>query len=381
MMTETEISAQTANRSWTARLSRRGAFVLLVILPTLLVLLYQLLIASPQYESRTEYMIRGLQPEPRSSGGLAELLGGAPGASAREAGAIRDYLLSPDAIAALRSRGIDVATLYNRPDADILSRLRFDRPRAETLLNYYRNHVAVDFDKEAGTTKLGVRAFSPEDARKLAAALVALGEAQVNTFNKRAIETGIALAQQDLAKAEDDMLRIQGELTGFRDITRDLDPARNSEGEGQQLRALDAQLARERAALASMAQFLTSQSPQIAVQRSRVIALEAESAKLNARLTGAPGALSRRLAAYEQLKLSQDFSAKRYQAARASLDSAKEQAGRQQLFFVEVIKPNLPEKPDRPRPWRTALALLVGLSVAFSIGWLVLAGIREHEAV
>ena len=65
----------------------------------------------------------------------------------------------------------------------------------------------------------------------------------------------------------------------------------------------------------------------------------------------------------------------------ASLDSAKEQAGRQQLFFVEVIKPNLPEKPDRPRPWRTALALLVGLSVAFSIGWLVLAGIREHEAV
>ncbi len=377
MMTEIENPLNRGGR----RLSRGRAFLLLVILPTLLVLLYQLLIASPQYESRTEYMIRGLQPEPRAAGGLTELLGGAQGVTAREAGAIKDYLLSPDALAALGTRGIDVTALYNRKDADIFSRLRFAQPRAETLLSYYRDHVAVDFAKEEGTTKLSVRAFSPQDARKLAAALVALGEAQVNVFNQRAVETGIALAGQDLAKAEAEMIRIQGELTGFRDITGDIDPARNSEGEGQQQRQLDAQLARERALLASMGQFLTGESPQMAVQRSRVTALEAETARLDAKLTGAPGAISRRLAAFEQLKLQQDFSAKRYQAARASLDNAKEQAGKQQLFFVEVIKPNLPEKPDRPRPWRTALALLVGLSVAFSIGWLILAGIREHEAV
>lgn len=380
MMTKAENSENTG-RSGFGSLSRRTAFLLLVIMPTLLVLLYQLLIASPQYESRTEYIIRGLQPEPREADGLTELLSGTQGVSAREAGAIRDYLLSLDAIAALKERGINVVALYNRTDVDILSRLRFSRPRAETLLNYYREHVGIDFDKEAGTTRLSARAFTPDDARKLAAALVSLGEAQVNTFNQRAVEAGIALAQQDLVKAETEMVRIQGELTGFRDITGDIDPSRNSEGESQQLRALDADLARERASLASMAQFLTSQSPQMAVQRSRVAALESESARLNAKLTGTPGALSRRMAAFEQLKLSQGFSANRYQSARASLDSAKEQAGKQQLFFVEVIKPNLPEKPDRPRPWRVALTLLVGLAVTFSIGWLILAGIREHEAV
>jgi capsular polysaccharide transport system permease protein len=45
-----------------------------------------------------------------------------------------------------------------------------------------------------------------------------------------------------------------------------------------------------------------------------------------------------------------------------------------------VVQPNLPEKPAYPRPWRNALALLTALAVAYAIGWLVLAGVREHQA-
>ena len=360
--------------------ARRRAFVLLVLVPTLLVLGYQLLVASPQYVSRTQYLIRGIEAERPSATGLGALLVSADKGSAREAGAIRDYLNSPDAIAALRQKGIDVAALYSRRDADWFSRLRFAKPRAETLLDYYRGKVAIEYDEEAGITRIAVRAFAPKDAQQLAATLVALGEARVNTFNQRALASAMALAEADLTQAEDELARIQGELTGFRDLTGEIDPALGSVGENQQLQQLEAQLARERAELTSMSRFLTPGSPQMQIQQSRVAALAGEAARIERRITGSPKALSGRLAAYEALKLRQDFAAKSLQEARSGVLRAREQAGKQRLFFVEVVRPNLPEKPAYPRPWRNALALLTALAVAYAIGWLVLAGVREHQA-
>jgi capsular polysaccharide transport system permease protein len=375
MMTTTE----TAAAGLASRIKRR-AFAVLVLVPTLLVLGYQLLVASPQYVSRTEYLIRGIEAERPSATGLGALLAGADKGSAREAGAIRDYLNSPDAIAALKAKGIDVAALYSRSDADWFSRLRFEKPRAETLLDYYRGKVSIEYDQEAGLTRIAVRAFAPSDAQRLAATLVALGEARVNTFNQRALASAMALAETDLNQAEDELARIQGELTGFRDLTGEIDPAQGSVGENQQLRLLEAQLARERAELTSMSRFLTPGSPQMQIQQSRVAALESEAARIERRITGSPKALSGRLAAYEALKLRQDFAAKSLQEARTGLLRAREQAGKQRLFFVEVVRPNLPEKPAYPRPWRNALALLTALAVAYAIGWLVLAGVREHQA-
>ncbi|PKB19006.1 capsular polysaccharide transport system permease protein [Novosphingobium kunmingense] len=363
--------------------SRRGlAFVVLVVVPSLLTLLWLLLFASPQYQSRTEYVIRGIEAERPAPGALAELIAGpqAGGNAAREAEVIKDFLLSPDAIAALKARGIDVVRLYNRADADILSRLRFAEPRAETLLDYYRGKVDVDYDKDKGVTTLAVRAFAPADAQKLAQALLVLGEGQVNAFNTRAVDAGIALAQKDMDAAQADLLAIQTALTRFRDVSGALDPARQVEGESAQLLALQGQLAREKASLASMRGFLAPSAPQVEVQASRVAALEAQVGALRSGTTGPSTDAAQRLNAFEQLKLRQDFAAKRYESARAALDSARAQADKQRLFFVSVVKPGLPEKPVRPRPWRTAFALFVGLSVAFAIGWLILAGIREHQA-
>jgi capsular polysaccharide transport system permease protein len=360
--------------------ARRYAFVLLVLVPTVLVLAYQLLVASPQYVSRTQYMIRGIEAERPSATGLGALLVGTEKGSAREAAAIRDYLNSPDAIAALGKKGIDVAALFARGDADWFSRLRFEKPRAETLLDYYRGKVSIEYDPEAGITRIAVRAFAPKDAQRLAATLVALGEAQVNTFNQRALASAMALAEADLLKAEGELARIQGELTGFRDLTGEIDPALGSVGENQQLRTLETELARERAELTSMGRFLTPGSPQMQIQQSRVAALEGEAARIEGRITGSPKALSGRLAAYEALKLRQDFAAKSLQEARTGVLRAREQAGKQRLFFVQVVQPNLPEKPAYPRPWRNALALLTALAVAYAIGWLVLAGVREHQA-
>lgn len=363
------------------RLGRRAAFALLVLLPSLLTLLYTLLLASPQYVSNAEYMIRGVEQKSADAGLLAGLMApGAAGAGQGESQAVRDFMVSADAIAGLKARGIDVAALYARSDADWLSRLTPARPRAERLLDFYRSHVSVEYDQTANLTKLSVRAFAPNDARQLAAALIALGEERVNSFNQRALAAAQRDAQASLASAEAEVTAIQGQLTAFRDLTRDIDPASSGEGALAQLEKAEAQLIAQRAELDGMRASLSPASPLVIAAQARVATLERTVSGLRARLTGGANAVNRRLAQYEELKLKQELAAKRYDDARARLVRAEEQAARERLFLVPAVSPNLPERPAWPRPFSTTLAVFVGLAMAFAIGWLLLAGVREHMA-
>lgn len=370
-----------APAGWLGRLGRRAAFALLVLLPTVVTLLYTLLWASPQYVSNAEYMIRGVEQKSGDGGLLASLMApGAAGPGQGESQAVRAFMVSSDAIAGLKARGVDVAALYTRSDADWFSRLTPARPRAERLLDFYRTHVKVEYDQASNLTRVSVRAFAPEDARKLATALIALGEERVNSFNQRAVAAAQRDAQAGLAAAEAELSAIQGKLTAFRDLTRDIDPASSGEGALAQLEKAEALLIAQRAELAGMRASLSAGSPLVIAAQARVATLERTAGALRARLTGGANAVNRRLAEYEELKFKQELAAKRYDDARARLVRADEQASRERLFLVPVVSPNLPERPAWPKPFGTTLAVFLGLATAFAILWLLLAGVREHMA-
>jgi capsular polysaccharide transport system permease protein len=368
--------------AWLWPVQLRGAFVLGVVFPTLLVACYTGLFASNQYQSKAEFVVRGMQPEPAVAGGLGQLLGlGSPLSGAqKEAQSIKDFLLSPDAITALISKGLDPKVVFGGDGIDYFSRLRPEAPSAEKVLDYYRDHVDVSYSVDDGITRLSARAFSPGDAQRLARALLSLGEQRVNTFNVRAIESGTQLADTDLRSAESDLRLIQSELTGFRDLTRDINPTANSEVALKSTAEQDALVARERALFSDMSNYLDSSSPQMVAMRSRLRALEQEQISSRDRMTGQPKALAQRLSQYEELKLRQEFAAKRYEAARASVEGAKSQAAKQRLFIVPIIEPNLPERAYLPKPMRSTLIAFIALLAAFGIGWLIVAGIREHQA-
>ena len=384
-MTDTAETAETKTAPSLLRgsmLSPLRLFLLLVIAPTLLVLFYLLAFASPQYRSESQFVVRGMQTEPASTGGLGQLLGMGPGLSGaqKEAQAIKEYLLSADALAALKAKKIDIASLYTGASADYFSRLRSGRPQAEELLEYYRSKVIIGYSPDDSITRVAVTAFSPSDAQRLATALIAMGEERVNTLNERAIEAGTSVANNELLQAEKELSEIQAELTNFRDMTGDIDPARNSEGAQQQIAEQKAELSRERALLADMARYLDRSAPQMIAMRSRVAELERALVATKGQLTGTPKALAKRLARYEDMKLRQGFAAKRYDAARIGVENAQAQAAKQRLFLVLLVKPSKPERPVAPRPWRTALAVFLALAAAFGILWLIIAGVREHQA-
>jgi capsular polysaccharide transport system permease protein len=377
-----EIESAIRTRPGLPRLRPLPLFFTFVVLPTLIVIGYLLLFASPQYRSEAQFVVRGMQAEPLAPSGLGQMLGMAPGLSGsqKEAQAIREYLLSRDAIDALHSRKIDVATLYGRTGADYFSRLRPARPTAEKLVDYYRQRVSIAYSTEDNITRIAVTAFSPKDAQRINVALIALGEERINLLNDRAIEAGTTLAADDMMVAEDDLQKVQSNLTKYRDLTGSIDPVRKSESEQKQASEQDAILARERALLRDMARYLDASSPQMIAMRSRVVELERSLANTETKLTGSPKALTQKLARFEELKLKQELATKRYDAARMALENARTQAAKQRLFLVSLVKPGLPERAVAPRPWRTGLTVFMALAVAFAILWLLISGIREHSA-
>jgi capsular polysaccharide transport system permease protein len=364
------------------RIGVKQFFVLLVVAPTAIVAFYTLAIASDQYLSSAQYVVRGMQADPPSTGGLGQLLGVGNGLSGvqKEAQSIREYLRSPDAIADLQARGIDVKAEFTRADVDLVSRLRPSNPTAERLLDYYQTHVNITYNLDDGISDVSARAFSPETAQRITKALITLGEQRVNEFNRRAIAAGSDIAEADLTTAELELNEMQRQLTGFRDLTGDLDPLKNSDAAVKTLSEQDVLLARERALYSDMDNYLSETSPQMIAMRNRLKAMQHQETASMAKTTGQPKALARRLAEYEELKLRQQFAVKRYDAARAAVEAAKLQAGKQRIFLIPVVEANLPQRADQPRPLRTILLSFFVCLAAFGIGWLLLAGVREHQA-
>jgi capsular polysaccharide transport system permease protein len=65
-------------------------------------------------------------------------------------------------------------------------------------------------------------------------------------------------------------------------------------------------------------------------------------------------------------------------SALSSLEAARVEAQRQQLFVVRVISPNEPQRPDYYQRWIVVVAVFAGTLLVFAIGALVFSAIRDR---
>jgi capsular polysaccharide transport system permease protein len=111
-----------------------------------------------------------------------------------------------------------------------------------------------------------------------------------------------------------------------------------------------------------------------------VAGLSGQVAAQRAKMAGGPGTMAAALGPYQNLQLRRDFAAKRYEAAAAAVESARQEALRQQLYVVRVVEPNRPEKALYPRRWLMLASVFFTALLIYGVGWLIVAGVREHAA-
>lgn len=363
---------------------RRRMLMLIVILPTLLLAGYYYLIAADQYESEAHFVVRSADGPATAPSGFGQLLGlTGTGSSGGEAASVSDYLQSHDAVARLR-RDIGLAERFRRPEVDFLSILDTPDPTPERLLRYYKGKVAVHTDHDTGITNLTVRAFRPDDAYTIIRTLLVMGEQRVNAMNARSYEDAVASSRRQLVDAEDDVARVQGEITSYRQTKADIDPEGSGKAQIGLVSGLRANLAAAQAQLQTMGAFISHSSPQYVALSRQVGSLQAQLAVQSSRLAsggdGESSTIASNLGGYEDLRIHQEFAGKRYEAAAAALAQARDRAQRQQLYLVRVVDANLPVKSLYPRRGQIVLTAFLALLLVYGIGWLIAAGVREHAA-
>jgi len=374
-------------KPWLVRLLRKP-FFLLVILPSLVTAFYFYGIAAPQYVSEARFIVNsrgsdgGAQAAAIRAAGAGLLGGLGGGMSGGEANSIRNFLTSLDAVMQAHE-SLDLVELWRRPEADFLARLWFTEP--ERIARFYNHMVNVTLDPMTGVTTLKVRSFRPEDSKELTETLLLAAETLVNRLSERARGDTLRMAQNEVEIAERRVQESSTALIRFREQQRELDSAGAVQAAVVLRGQFEGSLAQARAELTERLQFMRPDNPALQATRNRIEALERQIAAERARHTDTTSTLGgailvSQLAEYERLMLEREFSNKQLASATASLEVARVEAQRQQLYLSRIVQPNLAVYALYPRSFTTTASILLGLAIAYGIGWLLIVGMREHAA-
>lgn len=363
--------------AWLARINR--LFLVTVVVPTLVAAIYFGLIASDIYISESRFMVRSPQ-KPVSTGALGSLLQGAGLARTMDDQySVHDFILSRDALKVLNEEmGLDKK--FRERHIDFVHRfaaLEWWDDSFEALHRYYQRRVSAELDSKSSISVLRVSAFSAEDAHKINERLLAMSEKLVNEMSERSRQDIVRFAQNEVKIAEKKAKDAALAVAAFRSDKAVVDPEKQSAFQLQQLGKLQEELIATKTQLAQL-RAVSPDNSQIATLTIRQSSLQKEVDAELARIAGRGGSLTAKAAGYMQVALEREFAEKQLATAMTLLETARNEAQRQQLYLDRVVQPNLPDYATEPRRLRyTFIVLALGL-VSWTILALLIAAVREH---
>lgn len=169
-------------------------------------------------------------------------------------------------------------------------------------------------------------------------------------------------------------------IGGFREREKAVDPTRSAGLALDTIGKLEDALAQSRAEMSEVQRFARADNPRLTTLRNRVDALSGQIADERRRLGNADDGVSRQVGAYERLSVERDLALAQLASATASLERARGDTLRQQIFLLRVVEPNLAEYARYPKAVITVVYVFVCLSVLYGLAWLLIAGMREHAS-
>ena len=360
---------------WARR--HRGAIIFLW-LPTLLTTAYYLVFAADLYATEAKFVVRS--PPRLQAPSLTTLLQGGNAAKAQDdIYSVNDYVVSRDAIDKLESR-LKLREMFGAPNGDYLARYPgplYDETKEDFYL-YYQKRVAVEYDVTTGITTVTVKAFRPADAKLIANLLIEESEALVNRLNERARSNAINDAESYVKVAETRAVEAQASVLGYRNKESLLDPGKSSGAVLETIARLQTELTTALTRVAEL-QRISPDSPLKSGLQTRIDALRQQIQSQQSRLTGLDSSIAPKIPKYEQLTFQQDFALKALASAMSSVEVAREEARRQQIYLDRVVEPSLPDKAVYPKRLKSILTIFISCLLAYTAARLLLAGIREHS--
>jgi capsular polysaccharide transport system permease protein len=357
---------------------RHWLFVAMVGAPTVAAVLYYGLVASDVYVSESRFLVRSPQHQ-TPSGLVGELLQSSGFSHSQDdTYAVRDYILSRDALKELDDK-LNLRKSFSSSDVDILDRfpgLGWNRSFEKFFL-YYGKHVLVEYDPVSSITVLTARAFTADDAHKINDLLLSISERLVNTLNDQSRRDLISFADNEVKIASDKAKDASLALLGYRSRQEVFEPEKQAAIQLEGVAKIQQELIATEMELAQIKK-LSPDNPQIGALNNRAGSLRNAISAEAAKVTSSHGSFSARAPNFERLALDVQFADKQLGIALAELESARAEALQKQLYLERLVQPSLPDKAMEPKRFRSVLIVFVLSLISWAVASILIASVREH---
>lgn len=370
----------TALRSrWKARHAILAfSFAACVVLPFVASLYYLYFHAADQYHSRSAFSVRS-----EEAANPMELLGAftqTGTASAPDSEIIYDFLKSQTLVELIDAE-LDLGTIYNRPRGDPLFTLGATPP-VEDLLDYWERMVFSSVDSNTGVLEIEVRAFSSEDATRVAEAIIAHSQNLVEDLSLVARQDAMRYTFEDVAKAETRLKEIRRQIREFRSTYQIIDPEADAQSQIGIVGALQSRLADSLIELEMISSYSDGTDPRLPNIQRLVDAIRMQIENERAAVGGSSEdskPLSVIIGEYEELLVDLEFAENTYTAALAAGEQARIEANRRSKYLAVHIPPTRAEGSIYPQRPLLSLLILACSFAAWGVLVMIYYNIRDRR--
>lgn len=360
----------------------RALFLLLVILPALAMAYYSMTTTQPIFASEASIAIRSRSGSAVPTSGFGNILAsfGIGQDGTNDVYVVRNYLQSHDMLSHL-DKTVGYRGLVSAPQrGDVVTALPIDAS-TDDALRYFRSMVQIKLSTIEQIITFKAQSYSPNDARSIAAEMIKASEAFVNQLNERASQDQLKYAETNVRSAEKAVAESRLALNKWRNQNASINPEKQLEMLQTILTSLEGELAKTRAEIkeANSLPNAAVWEPRRNSLRAKEEALVSQIARERSRLTGSNSTVANQMLGYEKLSIDRDLAEKSYSAAILSLETARQEAAKQNKYVVTISEPSLPQDRSFPLPlYHTAVTALAGL-VLWGIVLLLAAVIRDYR--
>lgn len=355
-------------------------FLILVVLPTIIGVIYNLFLATPVYIAEAKIVVKTLGGG-EVPVGLGSLLSAVGVLQPSTSGAylVMDYIHSRDVMFVLEEK-FRIKEYYSSKDWDLFSRFNpFGIDSSyENFYDYYNKKVVETyFNTNSGVVTIRVRAKDPEYTTKVLKELIRISEVFVNRVNQRASLTALKYYKDQLETSRTKVQEFAKVIKKFLAEKKIVAPEQEVGILLSMIAELQGNLISKQLELSTI-ESVAPENPKIPELKREIKQLKKEINSLLSRITGKRNSLSVHSVELELLKMELLTLQKEVEMNLGAFLQAQNRAHLQHLFIEAVEKPSKPDAPTEPKAGRNIFVIFAISFALWGVVSLFVAGIREH---
>jgi capsular polysaccharide transport system permease protein len=362
-------------------------FLYFIIFPFLLFAFYQILLASPRYESQAQLIVKEPNGMATLDPAMAIMSGFGISSGDADTQLVQSYIHSNDMLIYLDSE-LNLIQHYSDTELDFFSRLSSNSSR-ESQLEFFLSMVNIVIDEKSQVIIVKAQAFDPTVAHKLSQILVERAEWYINEVGRNLAKSQLDFVQQEHKLVQEKLSAAKSVLLGFQRRFDLLDP----EAEGMALQQISYQLesliTAKKTELIALGNSMTDQAPMILQAKAELDSLVEQLNNERNRLTDKIGSdttndsesssmgVGEILAKYSDYKINLELALQGYTSSLVSLEKSRIEAYRQLKYLVVVESPTLPQDASYPKVFYNLVLFLTLALMLFGGTKIILATVDE----